>query len=868
MEVHMSPNRYNSKPFGKAIGRIRNETLDNIVEIDIRNFAYEVGNYGRVFFTALLHGGSKSENFIKMQIFALDFDNKDGSISFNDIKTRAENYGLKITFAYETFSLTRECQRFRVVFILKFPIDQIEIAHITLQMLLKIFPEADPSCKDVACMFYGGKNLIYLDENARFHMVDNLLLALCKALDRNKNLTRNLSDFARKNNIMLVNNKLAIFSNTIMIEIDEKRDLNINNNILKVQKSSILSYNTIECGDIKVFICNEEAKTKKIEIDNPYKKKSKMNIEGKRGCQLLNDFFDGVDMHHQSKFMILTNLIQIKNGEDLFLNTIKEKHSNYKKWSVDKKYVKGYSPQRCSEDICPYYQSCNNGKYKNILDVLRRDREITFDNSVCFGTLEEAENNLYNNLITAMKYPDCWGESIHLIKAQTGLGKTTAIINYIISHPAEKFIIASPINYTKEEIAEKLKAKGVNIFVTPSYRDNAAIPQNIQDEISKYLELGLHKEASSVLKQYYKDIKGSHDLAGIKECERILSGIRNYEDEQVIVTTHAYYLTLEESFVSKFNVIIDEDILYLTLANRHLSVSEESLKALRDSDEFYNYKWISEQILNTPKGEYGKLDNNLSKSYYDIPEKKLNEIGCTEDGNVNDLKYAISFIRDPEKDSVIYLAPMDLHKAKTIILSATCNIELYKRYFRSRKVIEYPDLLAHYFGKLKQYSYHSLGRSDLNKRKESIRHFVDTEISPTIPIITFKSMDFGPAHKSKLHYGNGIGVNVYEGKDLAVIGTPFKNEICYKLLAAALGEKITEKDVCRKRSVYYKGYTFEIMSYKNELLRLIQLNSLESEIEQCVGRARLLRNNCTVHLLCCFPAEQADLNTNEYLVED
>jgi hypothetical protein len=39
---------------------------------------------------------------------------------------------------------------------------------------------------------------------------------------------------------------------------------------------------------------------------------------------------------------------------------------------------------------------------------------------------------------------------------------------------------------------------------------------------------------------------------------------------------------------------------------------------------------------------------------------------------------------------------------------------------------------------------------------------------------------------------------------------------------------------------------------------------IESELEQAIGRARLLRNKCTVHLFSNFPLPQAKMMEFEY----
>ena len=55
------------------------------------------------------------------------------------------------------------------------------------------------------------------------------------------------------------------------------------------------------------------------------------------------------------------------------------------------------------------------------------------------------------------------------------------------------------------------------------------------------------------------------------------------------------------------------------------------------------------------------------------------------------------------------------------------------------------------------------------------------------------------------------------------------------------------------------------MSYKDELLQLIQLYLISTELEQAVGRSRLLRTASTVYLFSNFPCYQATLSHIDYL---
>ena len=68
--------------------------------------------------------------------------------------------------------------------------------------------------------------------------------------------------------------------------------------------------------------------------------------------------------------------------------------------------------------------------------------------------------------------------------------------------------------------------------------------------------------------------------------------------------------------------------------------------------------------------------------------------------------------------------------------------------------------------------------------------------------------------------------------------------------------------------VSYNVYSFIMTTYEEPLRRELQLYSIESELEQCVGRARLLNNECTVYVLSSFPCQQAELHMGDYLKED
>jgi len=124
-------------------------------------------------------------------------------------------------------------------------------------------------------------------------------------------------------------------------------------------------------------------------------------------------------------------------------------------------------------------------------------------------------------------------------------------------------------------------------------------------------------------------------------------------------------------------------------------------------------------------------------------------------------------------------------------------------------------------------------------------------------IITFMKYDVG-----HLHFGNTEGSNSLEGEDILVIGTPYHAQFLYKLIALTMGLTFDEDAEMEDQIVTHNGYRFWFTTYNDDELRPIQFWMIESELEQAVGRARLLRNQCNVHLFSNYPLSQTKIINN------
>jgi len=79
----------------------------------------------------------------------------------------------------------------------------------------------------------------------------------------------------------------------------------------------------------------------------------------------------------------------------------------------------------------------------------------------------------------------------------------------------------------------------------------------------------------------------------------------------------------------------------------------------------------------------------------------------------------------------------------------------------------------------------------------------------------------------------------------------------YKLFAAHLGADVNIK--MKFAEVADECYKYWLHTYEDPILQRIQLWLIKSELIQAVGRARLLRYDCTVKLYASVPLPQAEI---------
>lgn len=448
--VHLDEQGFTEKPHDEIVARISNRITKRRVKISLEDFSHYVGERGVTFARALFKGKRNTDFFEEQVLFAVDIDK---GLSYQEFMKRSEDYNILPFLVYDTFSSTSKQEKFRAVYLMETVIEKKKLAELFNVMLIKVFPESDKSCKDVTRMFYGGKGIKYFDERNVLN-IERLVVAFhteMKERDR-KNHRRNIEKLAGDYGIACKDGRIQIYRKDLVM--DEK----------KMQGADILGGMAVEYGAVK--------KMEKKEIKG---EKEKNNSENSPNFPILRIDKDKLPtycylykkhlaehLHHNLKILLATNLQYIKGGKTLFMNGIEEEEiESRKNWEMEWTQIKsyGYKPQSCMRGGCPYVNRC---KVDSLYSKLTW-KIIPLRKKVPYITLEDAQNELRQYLHEAVEAKD---RGIHLIKAQTALGKTQAYCELACEKSDQAFMFVVPTLDLQDEIVKRLEAVGSHCIKT------------------------------------------------------------------------------------------------------------------------------------------------------------------------------------------------------------------------------------------------------------------------------------------------------------------------------------------------------------------------------------------------------------------
>lgn len=791
--------QYSKKPDVKETALITNKLKPATLTYDF--LANHVGEHGCTFAPAVFNGSRRSDNFVGQQLFAIDID--DGA-SYHNIKERADKYHLPILFAYKSFSWTAEHEKFRVVFAMNKMITNIFRAQVIVKMLMCIFNECDVHCSDPARLFYGSnKGLLYLADEAIEISFQELVIAV----------NSYLYDKYDENHYTA---KIREFYSTLGLETKKK-----------VPTISIVNNN-----------------------NRPRRRTAKVDFTVlKERCQLFRDFAEGNEYYYYpTLFRIAANMVNMDKGKEEFLKIIDAAENAHctsyhtRSWKPILNTIidMNYQPMSCKG--CPYEAICSH--YKNMI--------LTVDAGKCgirplvkknYVTIHEAEISLDENFKSAVNNET---EGIKLIIAQTGLGKTNTYLHYL-KDTKQRFIIAAPTHNLIRELYTKAIGIGVtNILCMPELPE---LSHELQEEITHLYNVGAGKISLSHLRGIYEQMKhDDKDYQKLHDFFEILDKAITFDGHILMTHERFLYLNPKSPILEDRKVIIDEDILSTAFATVTVDI--------KDIDQALKMSYFSEKEKTRlyeikTGGMYQRYSSRAGAFLMeDILPDQFNEIQT----NILDLLNAKVLVKG--ENTITFIKTKRFPTYNVIIMSATVNPDLYK-WLMYVPIETYMCKQAKYTGKLIQYTDSSYSRKKLttDNNCEYLLNQIKSVVGDNA-VITFKCCE--SKFDTQYHYGAIEGLNALEGQDIAVVGLPNTDEKVYKLYGMLMGVD-HNRDTWKYKKIQYNGYEFYLNTFSDYRLRTIQLWMIESNLEQAVGRARLLRHDCTVTVFARFPIDQAEI---------
>jgi len=844
MKLCLDIGKFIKKPNKAETGQISKRIAQNYVNISLEELAKQITTpNGRTFTPAYFTGNSRTnDTWQGQQIFGLDFDK---GITLEQIVERCQKYNILPSIIYETFSSVNQ-NKLRVLFTCEQEITDFPIRTAMQIALLTIFKESDKNCKDACRLFFGGKELVYTNFDARINPVDLILemTRYIKDTDKNKNYSREIKEYCELVGLNMVNGVPKIIEqNNDSCKIDG------------IATHPIWYIKGCRANPSKMTYCfhfadtnkkTREAKGHKYKITNEVIKRTylprfdfdKLQEE----CKLWREFSCGQHWaYHNELTGMAMNLLWVKGGKERFLSALEQSKHNYNlnNWIFYCSYFvkEDYKPMACAH-FCPHTDICEHGI--NMIETAKTLRgKVTVLSTPEYITLEQGEKRLKEAFQKAIDAKD---NKVYVIKATTGIGKTELYLDL------EDTTIALPTHKLKAEVAERMTNKGHKVTVMPSLPKTTP---EIEQEIKKLYNLGAYSTANSYIRR----------LAQKEKMPEFIQYLKDLKEAQcssgTILTTHERLLLVKDN---NERIIIDEDI-FSSLVQVE-SIKHTHLQAVVDKCTFKDVRSKLNAILYKVNSAGIGLVEEMP-SYFIRNKAKLESIIVNNNfikTNVMGFLNCSHFVKEIINDEVViyFVTKRELPQKKTIILSATANEAIYKLMLGDRlKFIDIGAIEAK--GTIKQYPQRSYSRYQMQKDNDLLT--ITKAIIGKKPVITYKEYELEYPNVIAT-FGATAGLDAYKGQDIYVVGTPHINPVAYLLIANALGKKPRFND-CNTSLEYQlvkrNGFQFYFNTFsEDDILREIQLYFIESELVQAIGRARILRNYCTVSVFSNLPIQGAE----------
>jgi hypothetical protein len=803
--------QFTSKPNKKDIANINNgfETL----ETDLTGLANYIRS-GCTFCPSVFNQEQrKNDNFLSTQIFALDFDEgHEPTEKLNNLRS----FGIEPNLFYYSFSNTAEHPKYRIVILFDELITDLNLRRLIQEGLMNIAKDTDKACKDPARMFYGATNCEILNTEP------NNLINIRPAIHSH------LTAVASKNTNTTISKKLG--------EIGIK-------------------------GEASIYINKDSLNFPKIE-----------HYDFNKACSVspkLFYFSNGGHLKYPQLRVLCTNFAYIKGG----LKWVKEKMTatgtykaeDFALLNIVERY--GYLPEGIEN-----FDESLIGTYKNLLALDR----VTNKAEIIEHTVKRPLTDIRTELKTFMNRTqnaevlNNLGYEVanrNIVKASVGTGKTEMILSQLVNSKLlqKNTLIAVPSHQLKDELAQRIADKGIQVNTTPA--PPKFIDSSLQTQYDFFNKTGDTNKASKLITSIAERLIQATE-------DDVITAIRYLDDlkralysEAIVITTHRRAMLTPEQFKHKTHIIFDEDPFKEFLPISTLSRSQvnnilngEQLQLFTDTTKDKQLRSdVITIITYLDSLTHGVIEPKKDLIFRDLEglKNKLSHItGGEAVLSFLSGEFHLRYLDDNDKEIFYSVKKQNISTQKSItIFSATADEFIYKKLLPEA---HFYDLgIAENKGKVIQHTGKMYSKNQLRKKDFKFKH-EPKEDTQVITFLEHKGL-FENSNKN-IHFGNTTGFDGLKGVNIDVIGTPIQNPIVIYLYAKALGIDITlEKQQKAYREIIFNGCRISVMTFIDDELAQLDLRLSLMEIEQAAGRSRTTITNSEVNIFSSLPSQMTDI---------
>lgn len=516
---------------------------------------------------------------------------------------------------------------------------------------------------------------------------------------------------------------------------------------------------------------------------------------------------------------------------------------------------KRYKP----ESMVTFDEAIKN-TFKNVLDL---DRCV-------MKPKQKLNNNQLGNLTLELRdLIDQPLNSARVIITMPGLGKTTELCRWLAIHPEEHFLMGCPTYQLVNETITKLGSAPCKVFpqfTLPYFeKDHHDLGKRFGPEKSFALTYNESKAKKGLC------TKSNSNFEYMVDYKKQTKQFHQFRDKTIYLMTHkqlSKISTKEKSLKHTSQIFIDEDFIetllpIIDLSQKQFEDLETEYNACAYNTKAYD-RWDQNgtflRDFQTSLSFCKRLiSNNISEGVPIILEDAkdfLRRLKGFENGyllaELLDCKYILrsrgSF------HGIQRITPCKGFMSKMTLTSATVDKFFYDILFPGITIQEIP--LIESKKPIIQHSRYMYSQSQMKKNNHLLP---DVGHSKVITYKQFKG-SFPKSSETSMHFGYVEGMNGLEAQDLTVIGTPVPPPHVTYLMAKILGFSFILSGTVKKiRWVTLDGQTFQMKTFVDEGLAQIEIRLARMKLEQAVGRARAIRNDCQVTVYSKIPCRQTDI---------